>query len=160
MVVAYWHVQVFFPIGFWSYKPNLIYDHPPYPANIEINAKSGYFDRERVDHVSFYCADYVAAQREAAYTVTAPADLFELFVVYHHGIHVLHAVEPVLRLSYRDDVDCKSSTDICPVPRTPASREQLAMLVFEHQQRLDQQQVDVMHKQRDKNVAQMKPDML
>jgi len=153
-------VQVFFPIGFWSYKPSLIYDHPPYPANIEINSKSGYFDQERVDHVSFYCADYLGAQHEAANAGAAPVDLFELFVVYHHGVHVLHAVEPALRLPYRDDADCKSFADICPPPRTPASREQLALLVFEYQQRLDQQQVDVMHKQRDENVAQMKPDML
>ena len=156
--MVHWHLQVFFPIGFWSYKPSLIYDHPPYPAGIEINAKSGYFDGERVDHVSFYSSDYLAAQRNAA--DAAPADLFELFVVHHHELHVLHAVEPALRLSYRDDADCKLPTDICPPPRMPASRKQLALLVFEHQQKLDQQQIDVMHKQRDENVAQMKPDML
>lgn len=151
---------MFFPIGFWSYKPSLTYDHPPYPANIEINAKSGYFDPERVDHASFYCSDYLAAQRALAETSTTPADLYELFVVHHHSVHVLHAVEPALRLQYREDAECKSPADICPVPRTPASREQLALLVFEHQQRLDQQQIDVMHKQRDENVDQMKPDML
>jgi len=151
---------MFFPIGFWSYKPSLIHDHPPYPANIEINAKSGYFDPERVDHASFYCSDYLAAQRAVADTDTAPDDLYELFVVHHHSVHVLHAIEPALRLQYREDAECKSPSDICPPPRTPASREQLALLVFEHQQRLDQQQIDVMHKQRDENVAQMKPDML
>ena len=73
---------------------------------------------------------------------------------------MLHAIEPALRLQYRDDADCKLPTDICPPRRPPASREQLALLVFEHQQRLDQQQIDVMHKQRDENIAQMKPDML
>jgi len=151
---------VFFPIGFWSYKLSLIHDHPPYPANIEINSKSGYFDPERVDHVSFYCADYLAAQRKMADADMSPTDLYELFVVYHHGVHVLHAVEPALRLQYREDPVCKSPMDICPPGRTLANREQLALLVFEHQQRLDQQQIDIMHKQRDKNVAQMKPDML
>ena len=153
---------MFFPIGFWSYKPSLIHDHPPYPANIELTDKSGYFDPERVDHVSFYCGDYVAvaAQREVAARGTAVMDLYELFVVHHHGVHVLHAVEPALRLQYREDADCKSPTDVCPRPRIPASREQLALLVFEHQQRLDRQQIDVMHKQRGENVDQMKPDML
>ena len=127
---------------------------------MEINAKSGYFDPERVDHASFYCADYLAAQRRIANADTVPMDLFELFVVHLQAVHVLHAVEPALRLQYREDADCKSSADICAAPRTPASREQLALLVFEHQQRLDQQQIDVMHKQRDENVGQMKPDML
>ena len=153
-------VQVFFPIGFWSYKPSLIHDHPPYPANVEINDKSGYFDPERVDHVSFYCSDYVAAQRELADTGTTVTDLYELFVLHHHAVHVLHAVEPALRLQYREDANCKSREDICPPARIPASREQLALLVFEHQQRLDQQQIDVMHKQQNENVDQMKPDML
>lgn len=153
-------MQVFFPIGFWSYKPSLIHDHPPYPAGIEINDKSGYFDPERVDHASFYCADYVAAQRSVADAGTTVIDLYELFVVHHHAVHVLHAVEPALRLQYREEAECKAPADICPPPRIPASREQLALLVFEHQQRLDQQQIDVMHKQRDENVDQMKPDML
>ena len=93
-------------------------------------------------------------------TRVAPADLFELFAVHHHAVHVLHAVEPTLRLQYHEDADCKSSADICPPPRIPASQEQLALLVFEHQQRLDQQQIDVMHKQQNQNVAQMKPDMI
>lgn len=89
-----------------------------------------------------------------------PSDVFELFVVHHHQVHVLHAVEPALRLQYREDAVCKSPSDVCPPLRAPASREQLALLVFEHQQRLDQQQIDVMHKQHDDNVDQMKPDML
>jgi len=151
---------VFFPVGFWSYKPNLIHDHPPYPANVDINAKSGYFDPEHVDHASFYCGDYLAAQREMADSNKTPADLFELFVVHYHAVHVLHAVEPALRLQYHEDAACKAPTDICPPPRRLASREQLALLVFEHQQRLDEQQIDVMHKQHDENIDQMKPDML
>jgi len=128
-----WRVQVFFPIGFWSYKPSLIYDRPPYPADIDISAKSGYFDSERVDHASFYSADYVAARRKLATASAAAADLFDLFVVYHSGIHILHAVEPALQLLYRDTA-CKLSTDICPPHRIPASHEQLALLVLEHQQ--------------------------
>ena len=41
-----------------------------------------------------------------------------------------------------------------------ASRSQLAMLIFEHQQKLDRIQLNVMHQQQGANVVQMKPDML
>ena len=41
-----------------------------------------------------------------------------------------------------------------------ASRSQLAMLIFEHQQKLDQGHMNVIHQQNDPNVDQMKPNML
>jgi hypothetical protein len=151
--------QIFFPIGFWAYKPSLVYDQPPYPANIEISAKSGHFDPNRFDHASFYCADYQFSRQQMSETGSHPIDLYELFIRHHPAVHVLHAVEPALRMQYREEADC-SGKAACLQPRIPASREQLAMLVFEHQQRLDRQQIDVMHRQRGENIDQMKPDML
>jgi chondroitin polymerizing factor/chondroitin polymerizing factor 2 len=158
--------QVFFPVGFWAYKPNLVYDQPPYPASIDITAKSGRFDPDRFDHVSFYCTDYIAARHQALETGYTPAaDMYELFVWYQPNVHVLRAVEPALRLQYREEAsNCIVAGDAaksrCPPPRLPASQSQLALLVFEHQQRLDRQQIDVMHRQRGENIDQMKPEML
>jgi hypothetical protein len=155
--------QVFFPVGFWAYKPSLVYDQPPYPANIEVTAKSGRFDRDRFDHASFYCGDYSTARREAIETGYSAASLFELFVWFQPTVHVLRAVEPALRLQYREEFNCATVRDVksrCPSPRLPASQSQLALLVFEHQQRLDRQQIDVMHRQHGENIDQMKPDMM
>jgi len=141
-----------------------VYDQPPYPANIEITAKSGRFDPDRFDHASFYCADYIAARHQTTETGYSPDVLYELFVWYQPSIHVLRAVEPALRLQFREELNCvvpeNGMKSRCPSPRLPASQSQLALLVFEHQQRLDRQQIDVMHRQRGENVDQMKPDMI
>ena len=45
--------QVYFPIGYWSYKPNLIYEQLPYPTVILINQKSGHYDFNQYLHSSF-----------------------------------------------------------------------------------------------------------
>lgn len=136
-----------------------MYDQPPYPANIEVTSNTGQFNSDRFDHASFYCADYSAARLQAVETGYSPADLYELFVWYQPNIHMLRAVEPALRLHYREELNCATSGD-CLALRMPASQSQLALLVFEHQQHLDRQQIDVMHKQRGEIVDQMKPDMM
>ena len=157
-------IQVFFPVAFWAYKPNLIYDKPPYPATIDISPKTGRFDPKRFDHVSFYRADYTAARQMASQTGYYQSVLFDLFVWYQPNIHVLRGVEPALKIQFREEVECappeKGKKSHCPPRRLPASQSQLAMLVLEYQQRLDRQQIDVMHKQRGENVDQMKPDMI
>lgn len=158
--------QVFFPIGYWSYKPNLIYDQHPYPTTIEINQKSGRYDMHQYVHASFYMDDYLYAKRQltSAGTLSDDIDLYDLFVQYH-SLHVFRAVEPALRLQFRihecNGLSGRAETD-CLDSRAHslASRSQLGMLIFEYQQKLDQMQLNVMHQQRGENVGQMKPEML
>lgn len=158
--------QVFFPIGFWSYKPNLIYDQHPYPTKIEISSKSGRYDTRQYVHASFYVEDYLYAKRQLAGAggVLGAVDLYDLFVQYH-SLHVFRAVEPELRLQFhihnctglvgRAQGDCQHSR-----AHSLAARSQLGMLIFEYQQKLDQMQLKVMQQQRGENVGQMKPEML
>lgn len=158
--------QVFFPIGYWSYKPNLVYDQRPYPTTIEINQKSGRYDVHQFVHASFYMDDYQYARRQVSSTGTNvdTLDLYDMFVQYH-SLHVFRAVEPALRLQFRihkcDGLIGRAQND-CLNSRlhSLASRSQLGMLIFEYQQKLDQMQLNVMHQQHGENVVQMKPEML
>jgi hypothetical protein len=162
--IANW--QVFFPIGFWQYKPNLVHDEKPYPTSIEIEQKVGHFDPHSFIHASFFNSDYQYARKQMISTsASKDIDLFEMFLKFH-TLHMFRAVEPALKLSYQE-VTCDPTRreDVyhrCLLSRGEglASQAQLAMLIFEHQQKLDQLQMNVMHQQNGPNVGQMKPDML
>ncbi len=167
-------IQVFYPIGFWQYKPNLVYKEKPYPTAIDIKPMTGHFDSNVYEHAAFFNSDYMTARKKMLATSvgsvpvrTADIVLFEMFL-QHHTLHVFRAVEPALKLRYRDRF-CVAGTGVnaeayerCLSSRSEAlaSKAQLAMLVFEHQQKVDQAQMNVIHKQNDPNVGQMKPDML
>ena len=159
--------QVFFPIGFFQYRPNLVYDQIPYPTTIEINKNVGHFDHNSYEHASFYNFDYVTARREmiSKKGVASQMDLFDMFLKYH-SLHIFRAIEPALKHRYRQ-VFCspRLNEDVyrkCLESRGfgLASRAQLAMLIFEHQRNLDEGQLNVIHQQNDPNVNQMKPNML
>lgn len=163
--------QLFFPIAFWQYKPNLIYSKHPYPTDININSQTGHFDDAVYMHSSFYNADYHYARKQmVASSAAATADLFDMFVTYHN-LHVFRAVEPALRHRFRER-DCSFSSAAvsfssqqqreCEQSRncSLASRQQLAMLIFEQQHSLDQAQMQVLHQQQDPKIDQMKPNML
>ena len=162
--IANW--QVFFPVGFWQYKPNLIYDDKPYPTTIEINKNVGHFDRHSYYHTGFYNSDYTTARKKMkANTPKDKSDLFDLFLKFHN-VHVFRAVEPALKHRYRPK-NCKPTLEEdayqrCLQSRAEglASRAQLAMLIFEHQKTLDQGHLNVIHKQNDPHIEQMKPNML
>lgn len=159
--------QVFFPIGFWQYKPNLVYEEKPYPTTIEINRNVGHFDSNMYLHGSFYNSDYQYARKQMISTsATSDIDLYEMFL--YHSVHVFRAIEPALKLRFKERV-CKPTTNeghyqLCLKSRAEglASRAQLAMLIFEQQQKLDRNQMNVIHQQNveQHNVEQMKPNML
>lgn len=165
-------VQVFYPIGFWQYKPSLIYTEKPYPTSIEIKQTTGHFDANVYEHAAFFNSDYSLARKKmiaAAGSVGKSKDnsiiLFEMFLQYHI-LHVFRAVEPALKLRYRERVcvagNNREAYHRCLISRSEAlaSKSQLAMLVFEHQQKVDEAQMNVIRRQNDPNIVQMKPDML
>ena len=57
--------QIFFPIPFGEYMPNIVYPVRPFPDEIEINKNYGYFNTYAYEFVSFYNSDY--AQVRGAY---------------------------------------------------------------------------------------------
>ena len=157
--IAGW--QVFFPIAFWQYKPSLIYEKHPYPTEIKIDSQTGHFDAHIFQHASFYNADYHYARRQMISTggVGAGGDLFDMFVKYH-TLHVFRAIEPALRHKFRErecwgDAECEVSRD-----ESLASRKQLAMLIFEQQNSLDQVQLHILKQQHQPKIDPMKPNML
>lgn len=162
--IANW--QVYFPIGFWQYKPNLVFEEKPYPTVIEISRDTGHFDANAYDHASFYNSDYIAARqrmREAGASVDV--GLFKMFLLYHDA-HVFRAVEPALLHRYHERI-CKPTSDEeayhrCLVSRSEglASRSQLAMLIFEHYQNINSDMFQAIQKQGNPKVEQMKPNML
>ncbi len=162
--IASW--QVFFPIGFWQYKPNLVNEEKPYPTNIEINQKDGHFDKYAYDHASFYNSDFIQARKQmTSKGASIEIDLFDLFLKYH-DVHVFRAVEPTLLHRYRVRI-CKPTEDEgayhrCLTTRAEglASRSQLAMLIFEHQQEQINNRLEQMKVGNNPNVEVMKPNML
>ena len=74
--------QVFFPVGFWQYKPNLIYDKKPYPTTIELMNKVGHYDTLSYEHSSFYISDYINARQLMLPEDLWNGDLFEMFIKY------------------------------------------------------------------------------
>ncbi|XP_064647695.1 chondroitin sulfate glucuronyltransferase-like [Lineus longissimus] len=90
--------QVYFPIAFWQYKPNIVYDQKPYPSTIEIEGKLGHFDKNQFVHASFYLSDYNTARSEATRLKKdlPKMDLYDLFLQCH-TLHVFRATEPNLR---------------------------------------------------------------
>lgn len=137
--------QVFFPVGFWQFRPNLIYNSKPYPVEIELNNKIGHYDVLSYEHGSFYNSDYKNARQSVAETEVSKYDIYEMFVRYAK-LHVFRAVEPELKHYYMQ-LEC--------VPGSPAvlyerclerksqnlgTRSQLAKLIFKYQNNKNAQQ--------------------
>ncbi|XP_076435951.1 chondroitin sulfate synthase 2-like [Babylonia areolata] len=132
--------QVFFPIGFWQYKPNLIYDKKPYPTSIDLNNKVGHYDMLSFEHCSFYLSDFLQARQLVLPDDLLNGDLFEMFVKYSK-LHVFRAVEPALKHRFKN-FSCQGSMppkhqERCLDRRSHslATRAQLAKLIFELQEK-------------------------
>ncbi|XP_046326065.2 chondroitin sulfate synthase 2-like [Haliotis rufescens] len=149
--------QVFFPIGFWQYKPNLIFDRKPYPTVIDINGKTGHYDANSFEHSSFYNADFIAARKLLTSTEVRNEGLFDMFVKYQE-IHVFRAIEPDLKHRYKP-MECYPSApeklyERCLSRRAVglATRGQLAKLVFEHNDKAQQASANMKGPEDDPNM--------
>ncbi|RUS82928.1 hypothetical protein EGW08_009312, partial [Elysia chlorotica] len=129
--------QVFFPVGFWQFKPNLIYDKKPYPTEIEFNSKAGHYDVLSYEHGSFYNSDYKAARRSLTASQLANCDVYEMFVK-NGNIHLFRAVEPEFKHFYMQ-LECMPGTPVALHERCMerkslnlATRAQLAKRIFQY----------------------------
>ncbi|XP_043550338.1 chondroitin sulfate glucuronyltransferase-like [Chiloscyllium plagiosum] len=137
--------QVFFPIHFQEYNPEVAYHNQPQPLTIDLLKDSGHFDRDFFDAACFYNSDYMAARGRMASDaleneeILESLDLYEMFVQYSN-LHVFRAVEPGLRQKYSQRLcNPRVSEEIyhhCVQSNIQAlgSRSQLAMLLFEQEQ--------------------------
>ncbi|XP_061698282.1 chondroitin sulfate synthase 2 [Syngnathoides biaculeatus] len=137
--------QVFFPIHFQDYNPDVAYHSQPRPATIDLVKDSGHFDRWSFDEACFYNADFMATRTKMVGDVQEneeileTLDIYDMFVKYS-GLHVFRAVEPALHQGYRYQAcNPRLSEDIyhrCVQSNLEGigSRSQLAMLLFEPEQ--------------------------
>ncbi|XP_072541074.1 chondroitin sulfate synthase 2 [Salminus brasiliensis] len=97
--------QVFFPIHFQDYKPDIAYYNEPLPKTIDLVKEAGLFDRSSFDEACFYNSDYMAARTRMASDMQEneelleSLDLYDMFVKYS-SLHVFRAVEPSLHRHY------------------------------------------------------------
>lgn len=137
--------QVFFPIHFQDYNPDVAYHNQPYPATIDLVKDAGHFDRLSFEEACFYNSDYMATRTQMVADVQEneeileTMDIYEMFVKYS-SLHVFRAVEPVLHQQYRyQTCNPRLSEEIyhrCVQSNLESlgSRSQLAMLLFEQEQ--------------------------
>lgn len=126
--------QVFFPIGFQQFRPNLIYERKPFPTNVRIGQKLGFWNTRSVEHASFYLSDYKAARKVLT---SKPFNIFSMFVT-NKKLHVFRAIEPNLRLKWRN-MTCDTKLthqqyEECVTRNVEglASQRHLALLLYEH----------------------------
>ncbi|XP_061578999.1 chondroitin sulfate synthase 2 [Cololabis saira] len=136
--------QVFFPIHFQEYDPDVAYHDQPRPGTVELRKEAGYFDRRSFNEACFYNSDYMATRSRMAPDVLENEDILDSLDVYdvfvkYSGLHVFRAVEPALHHQYRyQSCNEKLSEDLAHrcVHRnleSLGSQSQLAMLLFEQQ---------------------------
>lgn len=136
--------QVFFPIHFQEYNPDVAYHNQPHPDTLDLVKDAGLFDRRSFDETCFYNSDYMTTRSRMVADVQENEeilenmDIYEMFVKYS-GLHVFRAIEPALRQQYRYEVcNPRLSEDIyhrCVQSNLESigSRSQLAMLLFEQE---------------------------
>jgi chondroitin polymerizing factor/chondroitin polymerizing factor 2 len=54
--------QIFSPIPFSEFHPDVVYQDSDRPPELDINKKYGHYDRENFKHISFYLKDYLAGE--------------------------------------------------------------------------------------------------
>lgn len=137
--------QVFFPIHFQDFNPDIAYYGQERPAIIDLVKDAGHFDRNAFNEACFYNSDYMTARTRMAADVQEndelleTLDIYEVFVKYS-SLHVFRAIEPALHQKYAHPA-CNPhlSEDIyhrCVQSSLEglASRTQLAMVLFEQEQ--------------------------
>ena len=149
------NVQVFFPISYWQYKQNLVYEEYPYPPGIELGQKYGHFDVESYEHCSFYMSDYAMVRKHLFENDVKKISLIDMFLKIPK-LHIFRAAEPSLRIRWRM-VDCHAKNSMDDKARCEkrkmeslASRSQLAKSVFDYteQKHISVESVISMHKQK------------
>jgi hypothetical protein len=114
--------QIFFPIPFNEYSPNIIYPSRPFPLDVEIHKNVGYFNLETYEYVSYYNLDYILTRNEylknlkiknSSKITNYLTDLYDLFST-NQALYSLRATDQALkcRWSLINDCDKKKINNI------------------------------------------------
>lgn len=139
------NTQIFFPIAFYQYHPEIIARTHPVTNNstIELHKSHGWFNSYAFDHFGLYMSDYLHLKKilSSQNIFNTTVDLYDLFV-QHTDLHMLRAPDQSVRVHYRsikcDMINPSNSKEYqrCLAQREKglASRSQLAMTIVEHEQ--------------------------
>jgi hypothetical protein len=145
-------VQIFSPISYWQYKPNLAYDQKPYPDMVELNQKYGHFDALSFVDCSFYVSDFQKARRSLTALEVKSFSLVSMFLKYQK-LHIFRAAEPSLKYRWQNITCSRASLqrDHCVERQHQhlATRAQMAKLLFEYGE-MDEGEEDAVEVQFDK----------
>jgi hypothetical protein len=143
--------QIFFPIAFYQYHPNIIYEQKPYPEQIDLNKNIGYFNIYSYEFGSFYNFDYIntrnvflanhfnttvdkASQLSTTINIADYiVDLYELFRS-NRSLHLIRATDQSLKYRWHLIDNCESRRDkeeiercLARIERGLGNRAQLAL---------------------------------
>jgi hypothetical protein len=113
--------QVFFPIPFKQYMPNIVYPTKPFPVDVEINKNYGFFNMHSFDYVAYFNSDYLSNRKYFIRDVLKSNlkekdygkinlenyvdDLYELFSV-NKQLNILRATDQSLKCRWQTSNDC------------------------------------------------------
>ena len=135
-------IQIFFPIAFYQYHPQIITQTHRMTNNstIELHKSHGWFNSYAFDHMGFYMNDYIKLKKSIlSHNISLSSrHLYDLFVQLT-DIHILRAPDQSLRVHYHpikcDSIKQSNSIEYnrCLMQKEKglASRSQLAMLIIE-----------------------------
>jgi hypothetical protein len=142
--------QVYFPIAFYQYNPNVVNEESRYIDEVDIHKTFGYFNVYSFEFVSFYNYDYnttrysyldsiipLNSTKKANFkTINLPdycLDLYELFIT-NRNLHILRASDQALKYRWYLVENCdkrkhpdEKSRCYAQIERGLASRAQLAL---------------------------------
>ncbi|KOC62206.1 Chondroitin sulfate synthase 2 [Habropoda laboriosa] len=147
--------QVFSPIPFVEYHSDVVHMNDVKQVETDINRNHGRYDEYNYNNIAFYARDYNAMRRTVEVSIPIihsdrdistmmklsqdipVTSLFEMFVSFSN-VHVLRAVEPALKVKYKN-IDCANTSNniykICTRSRKLhlGRRSQLARLILDYQ---------------------------
>ncbi|CAL7941243.1 unnamed protein product [Xylocopa violacea] len=147
--------QVFSPIPFVEYHPDVVHMNDIKQVDTDINRNHGRYDEYNFNNIAFYVRDYNIMRRtvEASIPIIHSdrdipsilklsqeipvTSLFEMFVSFSN-LHVLRAVEPALKVKYKN-INCINTSSnmykICTSSKNLhlGRRSQLARLILDYQ---------------------------
>ncbi|XP_021935105.1 chondroitin sulfate synthase 2 isoform X3 [Zootermopsis nevadensis] len=146
--------QVFSPIPFSEYHPDIVYRSTSTRSKeLDIDKTYGHYDTGEFSHIAFHAHDYTTARKQIEDMIpivrndrdihslitmkydnqsTSPSSLYGMFIS-SGSLHILRAVEPGLRLHYRER-NCQHLNIQCAEARAfnLGSKSQLAQLILDY----------------------------
>ncbi|XP_047371212.1 chondroitin sulfate synthase 2 [Vespa velutina] len=147
--------QIFSPIPFVAYHPDITYTDDNKHIEVDVNHNYGRYDEYNYNNIAFYVKDYIAMRKAVETSISlARSDkdiaallelsknnpitsIFDMFVSFS-DIHTLRAVEPALKIKYKD-IRCISTLNndtytMCVKQKNIhlGQRSQLAKLILDY----------------------------